>query len=253
MKQCDIIMDQLFTHTPRLRRIIADNCLNIHMNSLSISSSMTTLSISLINVQYRDSFFNFLQKMPNLRYLKVEFYSVYLYINGQRWEQMIRNCLTNLERLQFKMLLSLNNDQEEEEQIDRILDTFRSQFWLVEHRWFVQCDWSLYKEFASLYILPYAFDTFRFYSSIQSKSTLSFDNDQRLYDCVHDLIYKPRLFNISSSFHIQFFNIQHLSIEFPITSHFWSIVPRFDHLVSLDALSNNYDEHCQYQLIRRFT
>ncbi|CAF0998449.1 unnamed protein product [Rotaria sordida] len=248
MKQCDIVMDQLFAHTPRLRHILADNCLNIHMNSLSIIPSMTTLNISLSSSQYRDSFFNFLRKTPNLRHLKVEFCSVYLYVDGQRWEQMIRNYLAKLERLQFKMLVSLNGDLTEEGQVDRILDKFRSQFWLVEHRWFVQCDWNLYKEFVILYTLPYAFNNFYFYSPIQSKSTSPYDNDLRSYDNVHSLIYKPRLFNISSSPHIQFSNIQHLSIEFPISAHFWSIVPRFDHLISLDALSNNYDEHCQHQL-----
>ncbi|CAF4655247.1 unnamed protein product [Rotaria sp. Silwood1] len=252
MKQCDIIMDQLFTHTPYLRRILADNCLNINMNSLSNLLSMTTLNISLLSFQYWDSFFNFLRKMPNLRHLKIEFCSVYSYVNGQRWEQIILNYLPKLERLQFKMLVSLNNDleeeEEEEEQIDRILDKFRSQFWLVEHHWFVQCDWNLHRECAILYTLPYAFDSFRFYSPIQSKSTSPYDNDLRSYDNVHSLIYKPRLFNMSSSYHIQFFNIQHLSIEFPINAHFLSIIPRFDHLISLDALSNNYDEHCQHQL-----
>jgi hypothetical protein len=92
------------------------------------------------------------------------------------------------------MLVSLNNDiEEEEQQIDRILDKFQSQFWLEEHNWFVQCDWNLNKEYASLHTLPYAFDSFRFYLPVQSKSISPSDIDLPSYSCVHNLMYHRHL------------------------------------------------------------
>jgi hypothetical protein len=80
----------------------------------------------------------------------------------------------------------------EEEQIDRILNTFRSQPWLVEHRWFVQWDGISGKECVNLYTLSYAFDDFHFSLPILSESTSPYDNNQRLYDCVQNLIHKSR-------------------------------------------------------------
>ncbi|CAF3668948.1 unnamed protein product [Rotaria sp. Silwood1] len=37
-------------------------------------------------------------------------------------------------------------------------------------------------------------------------------------------------------------------MEFPISPHFWSLVPRHDYLISLNVLSNNHDDNCQNQL-----
>ena len=38
------------------------------------------------------------------------------------------------------MKLELSEADHKEQEIDKLLDSFRSQFWLEEHHWFVRCD-----------------------------------------------------------------------------------------------------------------
>jgi hypothetical protein len=40
------------------------------------------------------------------------------------------------------MIFEFFSDTKKEEQIDQILDTFRSAFWLKKHQWFVRCHWN---------------------------------------------------------------------------------------------------------------
>ncbi|CAF3675001.1 unnamed protein product [Adineta steineri] len=248
LEQCDIMMDQLFIHTPSLRRLLINKCVSITRNPSTMILSMTTLILIFSQQQQSRFFTGLLQNMPNLLHLKVKADQMYGLLIAQQWEQIIHDYIPKLKRLQFKIGFNLHDWQSQKEQVNGILAGYRSPFWLVERHWFVQCDWNSDRENACLYTLPYAFDNFQFSSPIVSQSTIPYDNNSRSYDCVHNLMYKPRLYYLSSPPHIQFFNIQHLSIEFPVTAHFWSIIPKLDHLISLDVLSNDHDEICQQQL-----
>ncbi|CAF3606782.1 unnamed protein product [Adineta steineri] len=70
-----------------------------------------------------------------------------------------------------------------EKQVEQILNTFRNSFWLDEHRWFVQCDWSPITEKCYVYTLPYAFENFNIDFPICSKFTCAIDNTPCFYDC----------------------------------------------------------------------
>jgi hypothetical protein len=73
-----------------------------------------------------------------------------------------------------------------EAELDALLDSFRSAFWLEEHQWFVRCDWisSSISNFATLYTLPYAFEELLLTNKQWSKSTAWIDNE---YDDVNTL------------------------------------------------------------------
>ncbi|CAF3152255.1 unnamed protein product [Rotaria sp. Silwood2] len=146
------------------------------------------------------------------------------------------------------MELDLNEDENNEGNIDKMLDTFRSSFWHDEHQWFVQYDWSLDESKVCFYTLPYGFDTFCLESCILSKSTSSLNSYRSSYDQVRHLICTVDFFKYSAPFNIQFCNIEKLSIRFPINEQFWFIIPTCSRLISLDILSSHPDEYCKRQL-----
>ncbi|CAF1282796.1 unnamed protein product, partial [Rotaria sp. Silwood1] len=63
------------------------------------------------------------------------------------------------------------NNQEEE--VDILLNSFSTQFWLEIRQQYVRCDWissAIIKD-ATLYTLPYAFEKFSYCDTTYSKST----------------------------------------------------------------------------------
>jgi hypothetical protein len=95
--------------------------------------------------------------MPNLCRLKVDYDGN---INGHEWESFISNNLPKLKKFHFKMEYYFEEDEIIEEQIDQVLNAFRTSFWLVHHGWFVRCDWKPTETSVIFYTLPYAFDSF---------------------------------------------------------------------------------------------
>jgi hypothetical protein len=171
-----------------------------------------------------------------------------MYIDGKTWEQIIERYLPKLKIFQFRMNDEFDSDNDKEQQIDEILNLFRSQFWINKHQWFVQCDWNLHNRNIFLYSLPYAFDNFYFQFPILSKSTCP-DNDQQWsWNSVRRLTYKASLSDCSTLFHHQFIKIRELCVYLPINDYFWSIVPKLERLTLLDVLSNDYNENYEIQL-----
>jgi hypothetical protein len=118
--------------------------------------------------------------------------------------------------------------------VDRLLDPYRSHFWLVEHQWFVRCDSSRKDGIMYLYTLPYAFTDLNVYPWSESKSTCPSNTVADSYDRVESLTYRT-----SSSVNaflpdIQFSNIQRLHLKISFENWFWSIVPTLNRLISLE-------------------
>jgi hypothetical protein len=130
-----------------------------------------------------------------------------------------------------------------EQEADQLLHSFRSQFWLDKHQWFVRCHWPTRSNDGSflLYILPQIFEEFDMNTtSIFYKSTCP-DDKNWSYHHVHSLTYKS-LSSIDLSLpHIRFCKIRHLSVTLPLDEHFWNIVPALDQLTSLCVSSSNDD------------
>jgi hypothetical protein len=237
----------LLEHTPRLRHFSSYFRLILGFeHQLSVVTSIITLNISFSSIWY-DMVANFFHWMPYLCNLKVDLEKNYL--DGQRWEDIIRIHLSKVKGLRFRMkFYSRRHTNNNEEQIDEVLDSFRSQFWLDEYRWFVRCDWNPNRRDAYVYTLPYAFPNYEFVFPILSKTTCPPNNDQCTYDYVRRLTYKPGLNKYLSEYHMAFFNIQDLSIELPVSDHFWSMISKFDQLTSLTLSSNDHSENIRTQL-----
>jgi hypothetical protein len=231
-------LTRLWENTPRLQYLSIDFHFNFSDEfQSSTTTSIITLNVSFFSIDY-DILVNLFQNMPNLNRLKIDLPD--MYIDGKTWEQIIETYLPKLQSFQFRM--NDEFDEDKEEQIDEILNLFRTQFWLNKHQWFIRCDWNPQNNNIFLYSLPYAFDNFYFQFPILSKSTCP-DDQQWSYNSVRRLTYKASLSEWSTRSHRQFTKIQELCVYLPINDYFWSIVPKFEQLKLLDILSNeNYDE-----------
>ena len=212
-------IDCLLQHTPHLRYFSTHiQKISGFNHQLSSISSITTLNLSLCLVWY-NMFEQFFQWVLNVCHLKVELKDTYL--DGQKWEEIIRVRLINVKKLKFRMKFHTKKyNSNNEEQVDEVLDSFRTRFWLDEHRWFVQCDWSPHTQDAYVYTLPLAFSDFEFVFPIISKSTCPANHDRWSYDSVRRLNYKAGLNQCLSESYIQFFNIQDLSMKLPVYQYF---------------------------------
>ncbi|CAF0757832.1 unnamed protein product [Rotaria sordida] len=176
--------------------------------------------------------------MPHLRDLILDTGSIF--IDGNIWEKMIIKYLPKLKYFQWKTQIQINAGyHDQEKNVDVLLNSFRSAFWLVEHQWFVQCDWSPMRGSYYLYSIPYTFDNFCFYFPTYSKSTYPLSYNSLSYHSVRTLNYNSTPSNCLPPSHIQFCNIQHLVIMFLVNDYFYTVVPTLDQLISLNVSLNN--------------
>ncbi|CAF4401034.1 unnamed protein product [Rotaria sordida] len=63
-------------------------------------------------------------------------------LNGYQWKKIIRNNLPNLHIFRFRMEFQLTNENNREQHIDELINSFQSSFWIKEHNWFIQCHWN---------------------------------------------------------------------------------------------------------------
>ncbi len=238
-------LTRLCQHTPNLRYLsITIDDLSYQLEFIFPFQSLSQTKICFngsINILE-----HLLQHMPNLRYLTFE--TDYICINGYQWEEMIRKYLTKLKIFQFKMSFGPLNDKDKEVQLNEIVDTYRTNFWINEHQWFVRGHFyilSEQKQFdrIELFTLPYIFDNFSFDTNcILSKSTSPYDDGYLTCDHVIDL-YCGLLSPTSSSIEcrVRFHNIQSLTLSFLLSNQFSSIVCRLNQLTSLCVIvDRNY-------------
>lgn len=76
--------------------------------------------------------------MPSVRRLKLHgrHESVNFLFDGSYWKQMISRCLPQLQEFKFDFITRSFNENDE---IESIIDSFRTSFWLEEKCWFVSC------------------------------------------------------------------------------------------------------------------
>ena len=167
-------LSHLFENTPYLRDLST-----IYMNYsntrylLNVSPLMSELKLALIGsfnptpILFH-SMTNIFSKMPNLSYLTIR--STQTNFDGNYWKKILIEYLPNIKVFQLKMDFIFDFHIEKEEQVDQLLVSFRTSFWLEEHRWFVCCDWypSSTMEDGFLYTLPYAFDKYTYNDQIQT-------------------------------------------------------------------------------------
>jgi hypothetical protein len=157
---------------------------------------------------------------------------------------LIVEYLPKLKTFRLQMYYRIHNSNGEQVETERILDSYRTPFWIIDHRWFVRCRWTSDDRVTSifLYTLPYDSDVFALHCenvNPHAKSTCLSDDDYSSYDRVTTLHYNFSPFNGSCLSHIRFHNVTHLEMTLPFCDRFLSILPRLEHVTSLYVSSNS--------------
>lgn len=251
---CDMhTLSHLLAYTPNLQQLCTTIFCSCRDEQLQTSIS-SIISLNIIHKSSLNTMINLFHDMFNLRYLTLE--TNYIYLNGTEWKKILIENLPNIKTFRLRMFFELLSVRNREEQVDVLVSSFRTPFWLRKHRWFVQCDWTSAKlqKHAVLYTLPYRFNHFLYDNLCQSKSTLTNNRNYRLYDRVNNLQYleyeSNTIMNNLPRSSLQFSNIQHLKIRLPYNDKlFWSLVPTLNQLLSLDVMLNNNFAYYQLQAL----
>ena len=187
--------------------------------------------------------------MSNLRKLTIE--TLDIYVDGHQWKEIITNHLSKLKVFQLKMEFYFRDRIHTKKYADQLFHSFQTCFWLEERQWFIRCHYHPENDsnYACLYTLPYIFASFPRIEVSGCQSTCPADDNQNWsHDHVHILDYKA-----SSTGHLimcqsRFVNIKHLSLSRNLNEQFWTIVPRFDCLVSLEVSQHGRSDNVQSQL-----
>jgi hypothetical protein len=233
-------INQLVEYTPCLKRLSIKIEFNNYVNYILFPlPTIIDLDIRILNRCDDSKIISLLKNMPNLIRLKISFN--FKLIDGYQWEQIIRNYLPKLKV--FDLYMTEIVSIEHQKRVDQLMDSFRSSFWIDEHRWFVRC--------------------------VTKNNIISFHTPSKLYNYNADLIFESwkftdphhtvqELYNDVTRVnnevffdqpipsHIRLPNIRCLRIKLPIHDQFWSIVPNLGRLCSLAVLS--YADAFQSQL-----
>ncbi|CAF2646179.1 unnamed protein product [Rotaria sp. Silwood2] len=243
-------LNRLFEQTPHIQSLCL--LLNHLSDHQCLSTSVPSISsLKLCDVRSRHAMFKFLTHMPNLNRLIVE--TNFIKMDGQQWEDIIVNCLPKLNVFRLKMRIQYYGRMNNEQEIDTLLDSFRSQFWLEKHQWFVRCHRKLMIDYSDvlLYTFPQTFAELNMdIMNISYKSTCPYDQNFGSCQQVRSLIYKSFLTMDLTLPHIYFSNIRHLSVHLPVDNQFWTVVKNLDQLTSLSvsSIDDNADHHLQILL-----
>jgi hypothetical protein len=231
------VLSLLYDHTPSLQNLsIEGSQSDDDYQSLPIMYLLNTLTLKCENSSRL--FIPILRKVPNLTKLTIE--TTKIEMNGQQWENILRKYLPNLKIFDLKMKYEVIDVENIEDQIDHILDSYRTQFWIDEHKWFVRCFSTTgnHGNSINIHTLPYRFKEISL--SINDTENYIFrstcpNNDHYLvYNYVQNLdccCNTSEEINLSQ---IQFPNVEYLTLKLPYDDYFRCLVPQFDKLISLN-------------------
>ncbi|CAF1582181.1 unnamed protein product [Adineta ricciae] len=236
--RCSFVpLSRLCQHTPNLHQlsiVFADTSLDEYTFSSPI------LSITRLKLEFRCEktvLQTLLQNLPRLQHLTISAY--HCFVDGNEWEEIIRQYLPDLKTFAFIMKVLPPNCVDKEAQINKTLDTFRTKFWIEERRWFVQCHWytsdeELQANNIQIFTLPYVFNYFNTEGKcILAKSTNPNDTDYSTVNIVRHIRYKSTSFIDSFLSRFRFPNITYISLMFPYDEQIFDIIPRLDRLKTL--------------------
>jgi hypothetical protein len=206
-----------------LEHIIEDNC--IHEHHLIWPNELKQLKVFYTRVGDSEIVYASLRHLSQLTNLAV-------YDNawsspppdGQRWEKLIVSSLPLLVNFQF--VFKFLKDAAPIGDINRIISTFATPFYLEEKHWFVRCD-AHCQQFSSalLYSLPFAFECFEIitHSFHESVSTLDMNSttnfNQNIYSKVKTLAAEVKCNKLDPGLTKR--NVKHLILRFSGTSADW--------------------------------
>lgn len=237
----------ILKYTPNLQRLVTVVQQSDEYSQFEpIVSSLTSLEISFSG---RDAaLIDIFQSLPQLHQLTLETSTINW--NGYTWEEILTTNFSHLKLLQFK----INEHQLwKDDNVDNLLDSFRTSFWLKKHQWFVGCQWYPHDTMkrVNIYTLPYAFSSLFYNSGYSFKSTYTDENNYYLYDSVRNFIYFSEK-KLPDDFRFHFRNISELHIKNAYDPNILSWFSSLNQLTSLHvAIPKGHDyPHLQVLLDR---
>lgn len=158
--------------SPHLHTIIINSFYILNPNQ-SISTPFQQLkSLTLTKVINKiDELELFLSIMPSLTYLKL--IGNGNYCDGHRWEQFIQLHLPLLNKFEF-YFNETRNIQQTYSDIENIIASFKSSFWLEDKKWFIICDLDVQtSRCITLYSIPVCVSFLSYETKQISISTMS--------------------------------------------------------------------------------
>ena len=225
----------IFRCTPHLRQLqIAVFSHDDHdILSPTALPKLTTLQLS-----FTGSFLTLqrlFQQFPRLKSLRLK--TSRLFVNGNEWKEFICDYVPLLKNFSLAMDIKLRRRETKPTSIDEFLSTFQTNFWLIDHQWFVRLDRRCWGDGLSavLYTLPFAFEEFRSLDDFESKFTCDNIDVFRQYDHVKHLQN-----NIGSTGRVLDFidgfpNVNYLETVLPCSESFLSIIPSLNQLRFIDV------------------
>jgi len=158
-------------------------------------------------------------------YTTFEIYVAWTFIYRLNWSMVINGniiCtyLPKLKTLWLKMCKRLPLDENIQECVDRLIDLFRSTFWINERQWFVRC--FAYSRSIHLHTVSQLISWFPAMLLDLWRSTYPYDDYQIFHNNI-DGIYNETFFDTPIPSHIRLSNIEYLHIKFRINDQFWWI------------------------------
>ena len=222
--------------TPHLERLHMSDIIGYdnEEEQATATSSLTSLHISYTGSM--GSLEQLFLNLPHLRRLTIRTSSIYL--SGFIWQELIIRCLPRLAGLSLNMEFRTRSHQNREKELNELVASFRTPFWLDEHRWFVQLSYNPESAFNTdiLFTVPYGLDELSYFSNdLPIASTCLKDNYACVYDRVRTLRYKTAGGNTRSKLHSWTFPcIRYLEIDALFDEHLLSILPsRLNDLTSV--------------------
>ena len=231
-------LNQLIEHTPQLNSLSISVLTFLDNDYIpSLLPTLTDLSIHSIVTCNSSNMAILFQNTPNLIRLNINLLEL---VDGNQWENMISNHLPNLIHLKIQMKSTVTNPSNIEEQLEMLITTFQTPFWIEQHQWFVHClaqNRTIY-----LYTIPKSYDGDL---PVIFRSTSHEHDEFEFYSKIKKLT--SNFFNQTTHPYVSMGRIEHLSISLPFPARFGSIVTNFHRLKSLkiEFHNNAFQHHVQ--------
>jgi hypothetical protein len=145
-------LSKIFQNSSHLHTLIMNNIPTEIINNLT-STCFQQLS-SLIIKRFSaaiDKLESFLLMTPSLVYLKLIGGEI---MDGKRWEEFIKINLPQLDKFEFH-LFDFESKTKTQEDLELIISSFQTQFWIEHKKWFVTCEsYSSVFNISILYSIP---------------------------------------------------------------------------------------------------
>lgn len=142
-------------------KLHADNAMFAVEQILECMPNLQNLAVESYNT-YRGDICNGLRDGLESKYTDHPMYPrncYFQHLDGNDWERIIGRHLPKLENFQLKVQYECWKREKNDKQVDALIQSYTSPFWIHERRWFVRCEWNVdpRSSYFCIYTLPCTF------------------------------------------------------------------------------------------------